>query len=140
MPIFETEADRRNEARIAKMFGDRYGLRVQMTGTLSGVDFYAYAGKDELVYVGEVKCRTVKVSQYGAAYFDNEKAEKVRSVAAEYGAKGVVVLSYSDGVYAAGVDQVLQCPTTVSKRTDRGNHDRAQSAHKIPVEALQRIA
>lgn len=137
-PVFETEIDRAHESEILSIIEDYFEVKVETTSTLADVDFYGYAGT-ELQIVGEIKYRKVRSDQYGHAYFDAYKARKLSAAASEYYATGIVVLRYTDGLFYMLVTDVQSFPTRQSSRTDRGGHDKPQSAHLIPPHMLRRI-
>lgn len=138
-PIFETAADRANEAAIIEVLEDAWGCEIKGTDTLNDLDFHAY--KDgQLVSIGEIKCRKVHSTKYGGKiYFDVDKAIRLQTHADELGVPAVIVLKYTDGLFWYKVSDLRSWPAKKARRTDRGNADRLQLAYVVPHQQMHRI-
>lgn len=138
-PLFETDAHRDDERRIAAMLSEAWECRMQMTSSLADVDFYAYRGV-ELFAVGEIKSRNVASTHYGRCYFDVDKATRLREIAAEYGVVPVIVLEYLDGIFTVDPRALRGVLVQNSRRKDRGDADREQPAYVFDTSMLRRLA
>lgn len=118
-PIYEKAQDRANELSVATQIADAYALTFCKLPRSYAADF-AFMKDGRCVMVCEIKCRTNPAQQYPTYMLSVIKRYSVRQLAAELGARPLLVVRFTDQLLHINLNDE---PDHIAEggRTDRGD-------------------
>lgn len=103
--VFQTKADRDNEASVAALVEERWHCRVRSFGALAPIDWFA-SRQDRLVGLLELKSRTHASDRFPTVFLNARKWLALTLGSLGLGCPAIFVVRFEDGVRWISLSQV----------------------------------
>ena len=128
-PIYETEADRANEAAVMETLFERWRCQGLRMPKLCGVDYALYRNGRLMAWV-EIKCRSNPQSQYDTYAVSEAKMLAGRALAEQTNLPFMLVVQWTD---CLGWVQPERYEVRSGGRRDRADAQDIESMAHIPI-------
>ena len=136
---YEKKSDLINEAGVATLFGEKFGVTMLKTSVYNSYDYSALVG-DVTQGLVEIKCRTNKHDKYRDYLISKQKVDIVIREAENFGVKMWLVVRFTDGVYYRSISEVdMPLKTETGGRKDRNDARDIESVYLIPIRTFQKL-
>lgn len=137
-PIYETEADLRNERELIAALNGLWRTESAKLPRSYGLDYTLTRGGKVAAFV-EIKCRTVPSWQYDTYMISLAKVLKARSLGSGANVPAILLVRWNDS--AGYVDlRTVPLDVEVGGRTDRGDAQDIEPVCMIPIKQFTRLS
>tara|TARA_R100001530_G_scaffold30009_3_gene23571 strand:- start:665 stop:1087 length:423 start_codon:yes stop_codon:yes gene_type:complete len=138
-PTYEKKSDLINEAGVATLFGEKFGVTMLKTSVHNSYDYSALVG-DVTQGLVEIKCRTNKHDKYRDYLISKQKVDTVIREAENFGVKMWLVVRFTDGVYYRSISEVdMPLKTETGGRKDRNDARDIEPVYLIPIRTFRKL-
>jgi hypothetical protein len=144
-PTYETQQDLDNEASVAKVIGEKWGVDVHKLKNYFALD-YALCRDKTVVAIAEIKCRNYsydKLDSFGGVIISAHKISEAQKWHDQFRIAFVLALKLTDGIYmhtVKAVESFPLYPLTIAGRKDRGDDQDIEPCCLISMDKFQRIS
>lgn len=133
-PTYETEADRKNEKRVAQKAASAWGgCLAEKLPKQYRADFGFVDSRESVLAWAEVKCRTNEHDRYPTYMLSLAKWLEAERLSQDTGLPFYLLVEFTDGIYYLRVKKLEGISIKMGGRSDRGDaQDREPTVH-IPM-------
>ena len=141
-PLYETEQDRSNEAKVAGEISKIWGCHVRKLDQTNNAD-YAVEKNGFVVGLLEIKCRKYSFDQLqklGGLFISMKKIDRIMKVCAREDLWFTLAISLPDGIYAMSAKEWPYFEVVRAGRRDRNDPADIEQCYLIPMDYFEAIA
>lgn len=134
--IYETDLDRQHQSEVGEYLERAWNCTFRASKALANVDGALFCG-DEIQAVVEIKNRRNDSTKYPTYMLSAYKWRCALEISKEYGVPFMLVVKFTDGVFAAKLKD--DYPIKTGGRYDRGDAMDVEDCIYIPMEEFKKV-
>lgn len=135
--IYETDADRQRQERVASQLETSWGCKYRKSVNLACVDGGLFNRRGDLKALIEIKTRRNSSNKYPTYMLSARKWREALKLSEEYAVPFLLIVEFTNGTYAVKIKN--DYPVNKGGRYDRGDAMDVEDCIYIPMSDFRRV-